>query len=73
MKPIARYERVLKDLDALARLVREGSLAQPKLDDKISAQRVLKMLEDARRPIRVNYYTFQDAVSPLETEEVEQI
>ena len=68
MKPMARYERILKDLDACATLADEGGKMHRGLDDKLAACRMTNTLREARRTLRLQYYEFEDAVSEIQPE-----
>ncbi len=72
MTPIARFERILKDLDRCEAYTRKGALAHKTLSSKVAAQHVHRAVTEARRGLRVLYYEFEDAVRPLDTEEIDR-
>jgi hypothetical protein len=67
MKLMDRFERVLKDLDALTRYAREGLNAHETLDAKLVAIKVQNLLSDTRRALRLQYFKVEDTFSSLHT------
>ena len=60
---MSRYEGVLKTLDLLTRRARFGSKGAMSLDEKLEAQRVVKMLEEVRREMLINLHKFEDCMN----------
>jgi hypothetical protein len=56
-----RAERVLKDLDKLARAVEAGAVGCDKLDDKVRMHRTQKDINEARRLMRTRIFEIEDA------------
>ncbi len=64
MKPIERFERILKDLDVCGQLASGGSLAHKTINDKVAAVNVEMAIRKVRRVLQAMYYGFEDAVRP---------
>jgi hypothetical protein len=60
MTTIKRTERILKDLDVLIRETRTAAEKLDKLDDKVEAYRVNKMLTTSRHNIRLKLFDIED-------------
>ena len=54
------FEETLKALDRMTRLARNGSKGATMLEDKLRAQGVVRVLEDARRKILLEYHAYED-------------
>jgi len=65
MTMMERFERVLKDLDRCTQLAERGANLHTTLEEKLAAQRVIRVLREARASLRPQYYEFEDAVRPI--------
>lgn len=61
MKATNRYERIMKDLDALTTAVDVGAKVHTNLDAKVDAYRLKTILQRVRCQLRVEYFAIQDA------------
>ena len=66
MKPMQRFERVLKDLGRLGSDANEAAKLPTSLENKLSRHRFQKALEEARRKLHHLYFDAQDAFDALQ-------